>query len=81
VGPYVVDDSGAHGWDTANQKYPNFERFNTWATAFTAAARKRLVIWQIPVGNTVMATCNNSNFHYQDSRDAAPLACDITGRP
>jgi hypothetical protein len=66
---YVLDDGGAHWWDATNQKYPNFNRLNTWATAFTTTAHKRLVIWQIPIGNTIMDTCNNSNFHYQDNRE------------
>lgn len=66
---YVVGDGGAHWWDATNQKYPNFNRLNTWAAAFTSAARKRLVIWQIPVGNTVMAAMNNTHYHYQDNRE------------
>jgi len=66
---YVVGDNGAHWWDTTNQKYPNFNRLNTWAAAFTSAAQKRLVIWQIPVGNTLMSAMNNTNYHYQDNRE------------
>jgi hypothetical protein len=66
---FVEGDKGAHWWDANNQKYPNFNRLNTWAAAFTGAAKKRLVIWQIPVGNTVMKTSNNTNFHYQDNRE------------
>jgi hypothetical protein len=66
---YVVGDGGAHWWDTTNKKYPNFSRLNVWAGAFTAAAHKRLVIWQIPVGNTLMRSSNNSNYHYQDNRE------------
>jgi hypothetical protein len=66
---FVVGDGGAHWWDAINQKYPNFKRLNSWAAAFTSAAQKRLVIWQIPVGNTVMATMNNTNYHYQDNRE------------
>lgn len=66
---YVNKDGGAHWWDASNEKYPNFNRFNAWATAFTTAAHKRLVIWQIPIGNTIMETSNNTNFHYQDNRE------------
>jgi hypothetical protein len=65
----VVGDGGAHWWDTTNQKYPNFDRLNVWAGAFTAAAEKRLVIWQVPVGNTLMKSCNDTTFHYQDNRE------------
>ena len=66
---FVVGDGGAHWWDATNQKYPNFNRLNTWAAAFTSAAQKRLVIWQIPIGNTVMTSMNNTNYHYQDNRE------------
>jgi hypothetical protein len=66
---YVVGDGGAHWWDTTNEKYPNFNRLNVWAGAFTTAAQKRLAIWQIPVGNTLMKSCNNTNDHYQDNRE------------
>jgi hypothetical protein len=65
----VVGDGGAHWWDATNQKYPNFNRLNAWAGAFTAAAQKRLVIWQLPIGNTLMRTCNNTKSHYQDNRE------------
>src|ERR1700748_2164784 len=65
---YVLGNATAW-WDATNQKYPNFNRFNAWAAAFTTAAKKRLVIWQVPIGNTVMASCNNTNDHYQDNRE------------
>jgi hypothetical protein len=66
---YVLGDGGAHWCDAANKKYPNFNRLTVWAGAFTAAAHKRLVIWQIPVGNTLMRSCANTNHHYQDNRE------------
>jgi hypothetical protein len=66
---FVVGDGGAHWWDATNQKDPNFKRLDTWAAAFTTAAQKRLVIWQIPIGNTLMDTMNNTNYHYQDNRE------------
>jgi len=65
----VVEGDPSHWWDTNNVKFPNFNRFNTWAKAFTTAAHTRLVIWQIPIGNTIMDTSNNTNFHYQDNRE------------
>ena len=66
---HVLNDGGAHWWDTTNATLPNFNRFNSWASAFTTAAHKRLVIWQIPIGNTLMRTSNNTNYHYQDNRE------------
>ena len=35
---------------------------------FSAATRKRIVMWQIPLGNTRMRAENNTNGHYQDNR-------------
>jgi NPCBM-associated, NEW3 domain of alpha-galactosidase len=64
----AVQHDNSHWWDAGNQKLPNFNRLNTWASAFTSAAQKRLVIWQLPTGNTIMDTMNNSNYHYQDNR-------------
>src|SRR5207302_419439 len=29
---------------------------------------RRVVLWQIPLGNTVMRTCNNATGHFQDNR-------------
>jgi hypothetical protein len=66
---FVYGDGGAHWWDTTNTKFPNFKRLNAWSAAFTSAAQKRLVIWQIPIGNTVMRSENNTNYHYQDNRE------------
>jgi hypothetical protein len=35
--------------------------------AFTGVAQKRLVVWQIPYGNTKMRAMNNTWNHYQDN--------------
>jgi hypothetical protein len=55
-------------WDASNATCPNFNMLNNWATAFTNAIKKRLVLWQTPAGNTVYDTENNSAWHYQDNR-------------
>ncbi len=36
--------------------------------AFSNTAQKRIVLWQIPLGNTRMRAMNNSWNHYQDNR-------------
>ena len=35
---------------------------------FVASAGKRVVLWQIPLGNTRMRAVNNTWQHYQDNR-------------
>jgi hypothetical protein len=55
-------------WDEKNVTCPNFNVLVNWATAFTTGAKKPLVLWQTPVGNTVFDTCNNTAWHYQDNR-------------
>src|SRR5437667_445991 len=37
-------------------------------SGLSVAAGKRIVMWQIPLGNTKMRTENNSTGHYQDNR-------------
>ncbi len=60
--------------------YQYVEHKNTWFTAadfaanaqydatFVRLAGVRLVIWQIPLGNTLMRAENNTWDHYQDNR-------------
>jgi hypothetical protein len=40
-------------------------RFLTW---FSGLARTRIVLWQIPLGNTKMRAVNNTWYHYQDNK-------------
>ncbi len=64
------DAGGPNGtwWDAGNTSCPNFSVLNKWASAFTTATGKRLVLWQTPVGNTAYRTDNNAAWHYQDNR-------------
>ncbi|MBI2864416.1 MAG: hypothetical protein HYX94_07625 [Chloroflexi bacterium] len=64
----VQKDGGSHWWDKSNQTYPNFSRFARYLDALSSQMRLRLVLWQVPVGNTIMRTSNNTEGHYQDNR-------------
>lgn len=55
-------------WDTTNTKFPNFNRFHAYVSAITTATGKRGMLWQVPVGNTLYRTLNNTNGHWQDNR-------------
>ncbi|HEY6506405.1 MAG TPA: hypothetical protein VIY56_00245 [Vicinamibacterales bacterium] len=60
---YVYGDGGIHWWDAED-----FRRNARFLGGFSAAAAKRIVMWQIPLGNTRMRSQNNTNGHYQDNR-------------
>ena len=60
---YVVGDSGRSWWDAED-----FRRSARFLGGFSSAAGKRIVLWQIPLGNTKMRAQNNTTGHYQDNR-------------
>lgn len=60
---YVYGDSGRSWWDAAD-----FGRHVRFLSRFSLVAGKRIVLWQIPLGNTLMRAQNNSTGHYQDNR-------------
>jgi hypothetical protein len=60
---FVYGDGGQSWWDAED-----FRRSARFLGGFSAAAGKRIVMWQIPLGNTKMRSENNTNDHYQDNR-------------
>ena len=56
-------DGGASWWDDAD-----FVRYARFIGGFVAATGKRMVVWQIPLGNTKMRAQDNTWGHYQDNR-------------
>jgi hypothetical protein len=60
---FVYGDGGSHWWDSED-----FRRSVRFLGAFSSGAGKRLVMWQIPLGNTRMRAQNNTTGHYQDNR-------------
>jgi hypothetical protein len=60
---YVYGDGGQSWWD-AN----DFARNVRFLGAVSTAINKRIVMWQIPLGNTRMRSQNNTTGHYQDNR-------------
>jgi hypothetical protein len=45
-----------------------FARHVQFLRTFHHAVRLPIVLWQIPVGNTIMRTDNNTPYHYQDNK-------------
>ena len=49
-------------------KEKDFVDFRDWAAQLHARTGLPLMLWRIPLGNTVMAACNNTPWHYMDNR-------------
>jgi hypothetical protein len=60
---YVYGDGGISWWDSED-----FRRSARFLGKFSTTAGKRLVMWQLPLGNTRMRAQNNTWGHYQDNR-------------
>jgi hypothetical protein len=64
----VNNDGGVHWWDETNVKLPNFANFHRYLQSLTIAAETKAFVWQVPIGNTVMRSLNNTWNHFQDNR-------------
>jgi hypothetical protein len=60
---YQRGDGGAHWWDEGD-----FWRFREFVGRLVDHTGRKAVLWQVPVGNTVFRSVNNSWGHYQDNR-------------
>jgi hypothetical protein len=50
-------------WDSAD-----YARFLRFIRVFNKSTSRRIVLWRIPLGNTLMRSVNNTPGHYQDNR-------------
>lgn len=57
----------ARGGDDTNRELPRPSRAILWENELSSAAHKRLLLWQMPVGNMSL---DNSCNHYRDNRAA-----------
>jgi hypothetical protein len=60
---FVSGDNGRSWWDPED-----FRRGARFLGGFSAAVNRRIVMWQIPLGNTRMRAQNNTWGHFQDNR-------------
>jgi hypothetical protein len=49
-------------------KDKDFEDFRAWCGELHRQTGLPILIWRIPLGNTLMAACNNTPWHYEDNR-------------
>jgi len=61
-GEVMLKDHGASWWHPAD-----YERERRYLADVVRLTGRRVVLWQIPVGNTLMRAMNNTRFHYQDN--------------
>ncbi len=61
-------DKASTWWDESNARLPSFHQAHFWCSQLNQKTRKRLFVWQVPMGNTKMRSCNNTPGHYQDNR-------------
>jgi hypothetical protein len=59
----VLGDGGASWFKAAD-----FARHARFLSGYSRASGQRIVVWQIPLGNTLMRAMNNTSGHYQDNR-------------
>jgi hypothetical protein len=56
-------------WDRHNVSFPNFHRWEQFLNgAITADGSKPMLLWQVPAGNQVYRSVNNTDGHFQDNR-------------
>ena len=58
-----VGDGGAHWWTNAD-----FILFRQYCATICAGTGRKGMLWQVPCGNTLYRSCDNTWDHYQDNR-------------
>ena len=79
AGYYQVVQGSNHWWDQTNTTLPNFNRMEEWMGQIVTQTGKRVLMWQVPNGNGVYRTENNTDGHWQDNR-AEYFLNPLTGR-
>ena len=68
AGNYLATQGKDHWWDRLNVTFPNFHRWEAYVRAFSNETLRPTIVWQVPMGNQVYRTMDNSPGHYQDNR-------------
>lgn len=58
-----VEHNNKHWWSDAA-----FERQRKYIAVITTLTGRRAMLWQVPIGNTLYKSSNNTRYHYQDNR-------------
>ncbi len=65
---YQLTQGSNRWWDDTNTRQPTFDTMLSWLTTVVTQTGKRALLWQVPNGNRVYRTMNNTDGHYQDNR-------------
>jgi hypothetical protein len=76
---YQITYGSNRWWDTLNVRQPTFNTMGAWLNRIVSLTNKRAMMWQVPNGNRVYRSENNTNSHYQDNR-AEYFLDALTGR-
>ena len=67
----IVTKTTTSMWSTeasaANGNISDFDRFQRFLKKLNAETGQKIILWQIPIGNTLTQTCNNTDGHYKDN--------------
>ena len=65
---YQVQRGSNVWWDDANVTEPTFSTMGAWLGTIVRATGRRAILWQVPNGNRVYRTEDNTDGHWQDNR-------------
>ncbi|MES2266908.1 MAG: hypothetical protein V4520_09120 [Bacteroidota bacterium] len=54
--------------DSENNNMSDFDRFQRYLKKLNQETQRKIVLWQIPAGNSITKTCNNTAGHYKDNK-------------
>ncbi|MFD0766899.1 hypothetical protein ACFQZI_18725 [Mucilaginibacter lutimaris] len=66
----VINGRQNAAWSTIgdNKGISDFDRFQRYLKKLNQETKRKIILWQIPVGNGVTKTCNNTTGHYKDNK-------------
>lgn len=65
---YQVQQGSNRWWDDTDVKQPTFSTMGAWLGKVVSITGRRVMLWQVPIGNRVYRTENNTSGHWQDNR-------------
>ena len=65
---YQVKQTSNRWWDDQDVKQPTFSTMGAWLGKIVSTTGRRAMLWQVPNGNRVYRTENNTDGHWQDNR-------------
>jgi hypothetical protein len=68
----VINNKQNAMWSTepnsSNGYLSDYDRFQRYLKKLNQDTGQKIILWQIPIGNTLTETCNNTRGHFKDNR-------------